>query len=330
MEKQNLESDKSFHNMKKNDVLDHFQSTPEGLSEEEVRNRREYYGKNLLQEAEKETILDIFINQFKDFLILILIFAAFISGIVLKDLTDAILIIVILILNAILGVYQEWRADQAIEALKQMIAHTCIALRDGHEVEISTDEVVPGDIILLSQGDRIPADGRIIESHNLRTEEAQLTGESTEVYKSSFSVVPRNSPLGDRINSVYMGTHVTFGKGKAVVTTTGMQTEMGKIAVEVQTISKEPTPTQIKLDDFGKKLGLIIIGIVAFMVLYGVIIANLELVFMFEIAVSLAVAAIPEGLVIVITLALSLGVIRMAKQNAIVKKLPAVESLGSV
>ncbi len=330
MSEQKLGSNLPFHNMKKGEVVDHFQSSLNGLTELEVRNRQEYFGKNVLQEGEKETIIEIFINQFNDFLVLILIFAAFISGFVLKDWTDAILIAVILILNAILGVYQEWRADQAIEALKQMVSHTCVALRDGQEVEIPTKEVVPGDIIILSQGDRIPADGRIIEARNLRTEEAQLTGESTEILKSSFSVVPVNSPLGDRVNSVFMGTHVTFGNGKLVVTNTGMLTEMGKIAVEVQTISKEPTPTQIKLDEFGKKLSIAIIGIVIFMVFYGVFVAELEPLFMFEIAVSLAVAAIPEGLVIVITLALSLGVIRMAKQNAIVKKLPAVESLGSV
>ena len=292
----------AFHNMKKNEVLDHFETTPDGLNSDEVLSRQEYYGKNALAEGEKETILDIFINQFKDILIIILIISAFVSGFISLtdqdgsgDLTDAILIAVILILNAVFGTYQEWRADKAIEALRQMVTHTCIVLRDNEEVELQTSELVPGDIILFSQGDRIPADGRIIEAHTLRTEEAQLTGESTEVNKSSFSTVPIKSALGDRINFVYMGTHVTFGKGKAVVTSIGMDSEMGKIAEEVQSIVKEPTPTQIKLDDFGKKLGVAIIGIMIFLVFYGVVFAGLELLFMFKVAISLAVAAIPEG-----------------------------------
>ncbi|MDH5645514.1 MAG: cation-translocating P-type ATPase [Candidatus Heimdallarchaeota archaeon] len=319
-----------YHNMKKEQVMEHFQTTPNGLTTQEVRERQTYYGKNELEEAEKDSILDIFLNQFKDILVIILIFAAFISGIVLEDFTDAILIGVILILNAIFGVYQEWRADKAIEALKRMVSHTCVVIRDDKEIEIQSNDLVPGDVVIFKQGDRIPADGRIIEAQTLRTEEAQLTGESTEVNKSSFTVVKLKSSLGDRVNCVYMGTHVTFGKGKAVVTNIGMKTEVGKIAGEVQAIVDDQTPTQIKLEKFGKKLGLIIIGIMVIILIYGIQVAKLEPIEMFEIAVSLAVAAIPEGLVIVITLALSLGVIRMAKKKAIVKKLPAVESLGSV
>ena len=322
--------DQPFYNMKREQVLEHFDTTSKGLTSVEALKRQEYYGKNALSEGEKETILDIFLNQFKDVLIIILIFAAFVSGFVLKEFTDALLITVILILNAIFGVYQEWRADRAIEALKQMVTHTTIVLRDGEELEIESIELVPGDITIFKQGDRIPADGRIIEAHNLRTAEAQLTGESTEVNKSTYSIVPVKSALGDRINTVFMGTHVTFGKGRSVVTHTGMTSEMGKIADEVQSIITEPTPTQVKLEDFGKKLGAIIIGIVVIMMFYGVIIADLEFAFMFQVSVSLAVAAIPEGLVIVITLALSLGVMKMARQKAIVKKLPAVESLGSI
>ncbi len=315
---------------KKDEVLDHLQTTKDGLSSAEVEKRRAYFGRNALEEGEKETILDIFINQFKDVLIIILIISAIVSGLILHEYTDAVLIVIILILNAVFGVYQEWRADKAIEALKNMVTHSCVALRDGHEVELLTDQLVPGDVVLIKQGDRIPADGRVIEALNLKLEEAQLTGESEEVSKSSFSVIPTESAIGDRTNSVYMGTFVVAGKGKAVVTRIGMSTEIGKIASDVQEISKDPTPTQVKLDKFGKQLGIIVMAIMVLIFIYGIMIADLEPLLMFETAVSLAVAAIPEGLVIVITLALSLGVQKMAKKNAIVKKLPAVESLGSI
>ncbi|MCY3413169.1 MAG: calcium-translocating P-type ATPase, PMCA-type [Candidatus Heimdallarchaeota archaeon] len=320
----------AFHNMSKKAVIEHLQSSSSGLSLSEVENRRAYYGQNMLEEGEKETIFDIFINQFKDVLIIILIISAFISGFIIHELTDAILIVVILIANAIFGVYQEWRADKAIEALKQMVTHSCTVIRDGEEYEINTVDLVPGDIIVVAQGDRVPADARVIEAVNLRVEEAQLTGESEEINKSSFSIIPVESALGDRKNLLYMGTYVTNGKGKAIVTKIGMDTEIGKIASDVQSIDRDPTPTQIKLEKFGKQLGAIILGVMVIIFLYGTFIANLSPFLMFETAVSLAVAAIPEGLVIVITLALSLGVQKMAKKNSIVKKLPAVESLGSI
>lgn len=320
--------------MSKKDVMNYFEVTPEGLTNEEVIKRQETYGSNTLREAKKETIWEIFLDQFKDILIIILIFAAIISASISyrnnEGFTDAFLIGFILIVNAFMGVYQEWKADKAIEALKQMIAHHCRVVRGGEVIDIESKDLVPGDIIAFEQGDRIPADGRIIEANSLRTEEAQLTGESTEVQKSSFAKVPESAALGDFINSVFMGTHVTFGKGRAVVTRIGMATEMGKIADSVQEISKDPTPTQEKLEDFGKKLSTFILSLMAIMVLYGRFVIGFSFTDILLIAVSLAVAAIPEGLPIVITLAMALGVQRMAKKEAIVKKLAAVESLGSV
>jgi Ca2+-transporting ATPase len=320
--------------MKKSEVLKELDVDEHGLTTTEVGSRNAHFGTNTIEESEKETIFDIFIAQFKDVLIIILIIAAIVSGVIgyLEDegFTDAILISVILIINAIMGVYQEWKADKAIEALKEMVTQTTRVIRDDKEIEIKSSELVPGDIVLFEQGDRIPADARLLETINLRTEEAQLTGESLEIQKNSNSVFEENSALGDRMNSVYMGTHVTFGKGKAVVTRIGMGTEMGKIAESVQEINKDPTPTQVRLDKFGQKLSIIIIALMVFMVAYGTLVSGIEFTHMLIIAVSLAVAAIPEGLAIVITLALALGTQRMAKHNAIVKKLPAVESLGSI
>ena len=321
-------ADISFHSISKYKALEILKSSPKGLTEEEAQRRLEIFGPNILKEGKKTTILELFIEQFKDILVLILLGASIFSA-VEGQWNESILIGVILILNAIVGVYQEWKADRAIEALKAMTAPTCTVIRDGIEKEIPSELLVPGDVYVVEAGSRIPADGRIIEAFNLKVEEGSLTGESTEVNKSSEMILPEKTALPDRINLLFMGTHVTFGRGKAVVYATGMETEMGKIAEAVQTIEEEPAPFQVKLEDFGKKLGYIILGISAIVVLAGVLIQKQPLLFMVEIGVSLAVAAIPEGLPIVITLALALGVQRMARQNAIVKKLPAVESLGS-
>ncbi|MGA0277286.1 calcium-translocating P-type ATPase, PMCA-type [archaeon] len=329
-----------YHSISESDALNKLGSNINGLNSSQVSQQRSIHGPNALVEEEKETIFDIFINQFKDVLIIILIIAALISGIIgfieQEGFADAILISIILIINAIMGVYQEWKADKAIDALKKMVTSTTRVIREGNETQIPTTELVPGDIIQIKQGDRIPADARLIETINLRTEEAQLTGESLEIQKDALKIFPEDYSLGDRLNSIYMGTHVTFGKAKALVTKTGMNTEMGKIAKSVQEISKDPTPTQIRLDNFGKRLSVIIFGLMIFMVAYGVLTRPSTETFsdsfmhFLIIAVSLAVAAIPEGLAIVITLALALGTQRMAKRNAIVKKLPAVESLGSI
>ena len=327
------DNDLSFHSKGSGEVCKFFEVGKAGLDEETVTQRKNIFGENALEEGKKDTIFKIFINQFKDVLIIILVISAFISAIIGSgegDYTDSILIVLILIINACMGVYQEWRADKAIDALKKIIAHNTHVIRSAQEIEIPSRELVPGDIIVLEQGNRIPADARMLESFSLKVEESQLTGESIEVMKNPEIVLSKTAPLGDRVNSVFMGTHATFGRGKAVVVRTGMKTEMGKIAKNVQEIVKEPTPTQIKLAQFGKTLSVIIISLMVIMVLYSLIINLIPFDEILLIAVSLAVAAIPEGLPIVITLALALSVQRMAKKQAIVKKLPAVESLGSV
>ena len=320
--------DKPFHSVNKYKALELLRSSSKGLTEEEAQRRLEIFGHNQLEEGEKTSIWEIFLDQFKDILVIILMFAAIYSAFE-GSYNEAALIAVILILNAIVGVYQEWKADRAIEALRAMTAPVSKVLRDGIVKEIPSELLVPGDVVLLEAGDRIPADGRLIEAFNLRTEEGALTGESTEVNKSSEMVFPQKTALPDRTNLVFMGTHVTFGRGKAVIFATGMQTEMGKIAEAVQTIEEEPTPFQVRFEKFGKQLGYLILGIAAIVVIAGVVLQGEEPLFMIEIGVSMAVAAIPEGLPIVITLALALGVQRMARRNAIVKKLPTVESLGS-
>ncbi len=320
----------AYHSLEKEKVLEHLETSEMGLSSEEAKKRLQLYGENKLKAKKKKSVFALFLEQFKDILVIILIIAAFVTGILLHEIEEAVLIVIILILNAVLGVYQEWKADKAIEALSRMLSHRNVVVRDGKEIEVDSTSLVPGDIILFEQGDRIPADCRLIEVNNLKVDESQLTGESTEVHKLSFSTFPEKSALGDRGNMVYMGTYVTFGKGKGVVVATGMTTEMGKIAQEVDEIDDAPTPTQIKLDEFGKKLGFAIIALMIFMVLYGTFAIERPFLEMLETAVSLAVAAIPEGLPIVITLALALGVQKMAREHAIVKKLPAVESLGSV
>ncbi len=319
-----------FYTLSKEETLKILDTTKKGLTEAQVKERLDVFGENKLIAKKKKGIFSIFLDQFKDILVIILLIAAVVTGFFLHEIAESILIIIILILNAILGVYQEWKADKAIEALSQMLSHRTRVFRGGHEMEIDSKFLVPGDIVVLGQGDRVPADCRVLEVNNLKVDESQLTGESTEVHKSSFTVLEKGVPIGDRVNMVYMGTYVTFGKGKAVVTATGMDTEMGKLALEVDEIDEEPTPTQVKLDEFGKKLGLAIIALMIFMTAYGIFVTNLDFLIMIETSVSLAVAAIPEGLPIVITLALALGVQKMARQNAIVKKLPAVESLGSV
>ncbi|RMG27333.1 MAG: calcium-translocating P-type ATPase, SERCA-type [Methanobacteriota archaeon] len=319
-----------YYTLPKEEVLKKLQTSENGLNDEQVQERLNLFGENKLIAKKKKGIFSLFLDQFKDILVIILLIAAFVTGFFLHELAESILIIIILILNAILGVYQEWKADKAIEALSQMLSHRTRVIRDGHELEIDSKLLVPGDIVLLKQGDRVPADCRVLAVNNLKVDESQLTGESHEVHKSSYSVLEEDAPIGDRVNMLYMGTYITFGKGMAVVTATGMKTEMGKLALEVDEIDEEPTPTQVKLDEFGKKLGLAIIALMVFMTAYGIFVTRLDFLIMIETSVSLAVAAIPEGLPIVITLALALGVQKMARQNAIVKKLPSVESLGSV
>jgi len=320
--------DDKFYAKSIDETLEILNSSVDGLSLAEVNQRQDKYGYNELEEGEKTTLLDIFIDQFRDIIIWILIFAAIISGIT-GDHKEAILILIILVLNAGFGVYQEWKADKAIEALKDMTTFSCRVIRDGETKQVESRDLVPGDVILIEQGDRIPADARLISNKDLKIQESALTGESTDIAKTEELVLEEDTSIADRKNMIYMGSFATFGQGKAVVTTTGMQTEMGQIAETVQSLEEGKTPFQIKIEEFGKNLGYGILVLSAVIIIVGSTIGGQDFLEMLKIGVSLAVAAIPEGLPIIITLVLALGVQTMARHNAIIKKLPVVESLGS-
>jgi len=302
-------------------------SRQSGLSDEEVRARLEEYGPNMLAEPPRRTIFQQFLAQFKDFLVILLLISAGVSGVV-GEVEDALVIIAIAIVNAVIGVIQEQRAENALEALKKMASPKARVIRSGEPRVIDASTLVPGDIILIEAGDSVPADARLIESGMLKVDESSLTGESEPVELSASAVLGEDAPLGDRVNMVYMGSSVSYGRGVAVVVSTGMSTEMGKIAALLQEGKDEPTPLQVKLEAVGKKLGiaavLLCVGVFAAGVFRG------EAAFdMFLTAVSLAVAAIPEGLPAIVTIVLSIGVQRMAAKNAIIRHLPAVETLGS-
>lgn len=305
-----------------------------GLHHEEASLRQQQYGFNELAEKSKESLLQKFIHQFKDFLVLILLAASVIS-LFIGETIDALVIIAIVILNASLGVFQESRAEKALEALQRMSAPSSKAIRDGTLMLIPSRDLVPGDLVVLEAGDHIPADIRIIEAANLNAEEASLTGESTAVEKNSAELIS-DVPLADRHNIGFMGTIVIYGRGKGIVLTTGMQTEIGKIAAMIQSLEENSTPLQQKLKAFGKLLGLLGLAICTLVFLTGLYNGyragglDLKLIqSMLMISISLAVAAIPEGLPTVVTIVLALGMQRMAKKNAIIKKLHAVETLGS-
>jgi len=316
------------------DLYKILESGPEGLSSEEAKKRLEKYGKNELSEEKVETPLKIFLDQFKSFLILILIIAAIISfGIgyytnSTEEIIDGTAIIAIVIINAILGFVQEYRAEKAVEALKKMATPKALVMRDGQRMLISTSEVVPGDILILEDGQKVAADARLIESHDLRVDESTLTGESTPVRKE-VTTINKDVPLAERRNMVFMNTHITFGHGKAIVVSTGMKTEVGKIAGKILATPEGRTPMQEKLEKLSKKLGLVILGICV--LIFGIEIYFKEpLIEAFLLSVSLAVSAIPEGLPAVVTLALAIGLQIMAKRNALVRKLSAIETLGMV
>lgn len=299
-----------------------------GLSKQQAEKRIEEHGYNELKEKEKETLLQKVINQLKDFLVIILIAASIVSMFV-GEVTDSIVIIAIVIVNAALGVIQEGKAEKALEALKKMSAPNARTLRNGKAEIIPARMLVPGDVILVEAGDILPADIRIFESANMKVEEASLTGESVPVEKDCCKVFEEEAGLGDRVNMAYMSTIVTYGRGKGIVVSTAHKTEIGKIADKIQDIEDEETPLQKKLDELGKWLGIICLGICAIVFLVGLVRGG-SLLEMFMISVSLAVAAIPEGLPAVVTIVLALGMKRMVDRNAIVRKLLAVETLGCV
>jgi len=310
-----------------------------GLSSEEARRRLEKFGPNELKEAEKTTLWEMFLGQFEDVLVLILLAATLISFLLwLYDPGeeaypyDSIIILLIVLANAILGVIQEYRAEKSLEALKELSAPTALVLRDGKKQRIPAKEVVPGDILCLESGDKVAADSRLLEVINLKSNESALTGESVPVDKA---VEPLEGAveIGDRKNMIFMGTTITYGRGKAVVTATGMQTEIGAIAEMIQTTEEEPTPLQKNLDQVGKQLGMMILIICGIVALTGILeygrYTVQAILQMFMFGVALAVAAIPEGLPAVVTVALAIGVQKMAAKNSIVRKLSAVETLGS-
>ena len=304
-----------------------------GLTEEEVKSRLEKYGYNELKKEEKISPLTLFVNQFKNILIVILIVAIVLSALV-GEVVDAVIIAVIVVFCAALGFIQEYRAERALEALKKMLSPTITALRGGKEEEVLSKELVPGDILLLEAGDKIPADARLIENHSLRCDEAPLTGESVPVGKN-IKPLPENVRVNDRRNMVLTGTTVTYGRGKAAVTSTGMGTEFGKIAEEVTTVKTEKTPLEKRTEEIGKWLGIISL-IICFLVagisvVREVIWGKIDFPFvvtMVMFAVALAVAAVPEALAAIVTGALAIGMHQMAKRNALVRKMTAVETLG--
>ena len=302
-----------------------------GLTSAEAAGRLDKFGPNELVEKGAKSPWAIFVDQFKDLMVIILIVAAIASA-VLGQVEEVIIIMAIVALNAVIGFSQEYRAEQAIAALKKLAVPTVRVLRDGRLSDISARLLVPGDIVRLETGDLIPADGRLVESVNLRAQEAALTGESEPISKSITplaSLIGQAPPLGDRRNMVYMGTAVSYGRGTALITATGMQTELGNIADLIQGVQEDQTPLQRRLDHLGKTLGYIAIAIIVFVVGLGLLrgehFSNLFLV-----GVSLAVAAVPEGLPAVVAITLALGAQRMLKRNALIRRLPAVETLGSV
>ena len=325
------------------EVLKAQNATPEGLTSAEAAKRLEQFGHNKLKEGKKDSLLKRFLDELADPMIIILIVAAVISGITAyyegESFTDVIIIMAVVIINAVLGVVQESKAEAAIAALQEIAAATSKVVRDGKIVTLKSEEIVPGDIVVLEAGDSVPADGRIIESASMKIEEAALTGESVPVNKI-INVLnlggEKDVPLGDRKNMMYMGSTVVYGRGKAVITGTGMNTEMGKIADALSNAQSEETPLQMKLNQLSKILTVLVIGICAVIFAVGLFRAQLSpegitgdtLLDTFMVAVSLAVAAIPEGLAAVVTIVLSIGVTNMSRRNAIIRKLTAVETLG--
>ena len=317
-------------------VLAGLGSSMEGLSEEEAAQRLARDGQNKLKEAEKESLLRKFLGELKDPMTIVLIIAAVVSAVTAlyagEGLTDTIIILAVVLINACLGVYQESKAEAAIEALQQAAAATAKVIRGGHQKTIHADEVVRGDLLVLEAGDAVPADARIVECASMKSQEAALTGESTDVEKTSAVLTPAEGgdvSLGDRKNMVYMGSIVTYGRGHAVVTGTGMDTEMGAIADALTSAKEEETPLQVKLNELSRKLSAMILAICVFVFIVNLVRNGGGAVLdTFMIAVSLAVAAIPEGLSAVVTVLLSIGVTKMSKNHAIIRKLTAVETLG--
>lgn len=317
-----------FYTMSEEEILKEIATTKEGLTKKEAQKRLAEYGPNMLEEGKKKTIFAKFLDQFKDFMIIVLLVAAIISAVVGHEITDALIILVVVIVNAVFGVIQEAKAEQAIEALKEMASPSAKVKRDGQILTLKSDELVPGDLVLLEAGDVVPADLRLIEAASLKIEEAALTGESVPVEKEVTLLTDSETSLGDRVNMAYMTSNVTYGRGEGLVVGTGMNTEVGKIAGMLAQADETQTPLKENLNQLGKVLTIAILVLCA--VMFGVgLFQGRDALEMLLTSISLAVAAIPEGLPAIVTIILALGTQKMAKRNAIVRKLPAVETLGS-
>ena len=318
---------KNYYNYEKEKILNEFETQKSGISSKEAEKRFEKYGKNEIQEGEKKSVLKIFLEQYTDFLVIILIAAALISAF-LGDIESSAVIFVVITMNAILGTVQQIKADKSLESLKALSSPIAKVIRDGEKISIDSKDVVPGDIVIAEAGDYICADGRILENYNIKVDESSLTGESISVEKEDCEI-SGEVPVGDRKNMVFSGSFVTYGRTEFVVTGTGMDTELGKVAKLLKDTKTKKTPLQQNLDNFGKKLSIIILIICG--ILFAVsIVRGDEVIDAFMFAVALAVAAIPEALSSIVTIVLSFGTQKMAKENAIVRKLHAVEGLGSV
>ncbi|NMC29869.1 MAG: cation-translocating P-type ATPase [Pelolinea sp.] len=318
----------TWHSLSQDEVLDKLQSPLEkGLSSQEATARKEKFGSNELQEGKKRTFWNMVWEQLNNFVIIMLVVAAIISAF-LGEIVDASAIIAIVILNTIMGVVQESRAEQALDALKKMAAPEAQVLRDGHRVSVPARDLVPGDIVFLEAGNFVPADLRLLEAVNLKIDEAALTGESVPVEKNSTVLLDADATLGDRINTAFSGTVVSYGRGKGVVISTGMNTQIGLIATMLQSVEEEQTPLQQKLDQLGKLLGYACMVISAVVFVAGWLQGG-DLLESFMVAVSLAIAAVPEGLPAVVTISLALGMHEMVKRHALIRRLASVETLGS-
>ena len=323
---------------KSSKILDELQTTEQGLSEAEAARRLSEHGPNRLAAGKKKSNLQRFFEELKDPMILILLAAALISGITSayegESYADVVIILTVVIINAVLGVLQESKAEKAIEALQEIAAATSKVMRGGKMEVKKSEELVPGDIVILEAGDAVPADGRILESASMKIEEAALTGESVPVNKTADVLnagAAREVPLGDRKNMVYMGSTVVYGRGRAVITGTGMKTEMGKIAHVLTQSADESTPLQKRLNQLSKILSVMVLAICAVIFIVGILkegVTPQNILNTFMVAVSLAVAAIPEGLAAVVTIVLSIGVTKMSRRHAVIRRLTAVETLG--
>ncbi|MDP3765913.1 MAG: calcium-translocating P-type ATPase, PMCA-type [Nanoarchaeota archaeon] len=316
-----------MHSKPIQDVFKELSSSEKGLSEKEAEERLKQYGLNEIKEGKKISPWQIFIEQFNSVVVWILIAATIISAF-LKEYVDAIVILVIIVLIAVLGFILEYRAERAIEALKRLASLKATVIRDGQKKEIDSKEIVPGDIIILETGDKVPADARLSEVFNLQTQEAALTGESQPVKKNT-DVLPEKTAIADMKNIVFSGTIIVSGRAKAIVTATAMQTEIGKIATMIEEVKPEPTPLQKKMDNLGKWIGKVVIVIAIIIFIVASLFQEKSLLENLIVAVAVAVAAIPEALLAIVTMALALGTQRMLKRNALIRRLPSVETLGS-